>query len=270
MFKSELILLIFISFSISCNSSKNQTNNMTTNHSKYLIEKTLFWNQYIDIIKTTEEEAQKALLQYERKQLTQDGTLNFLADENLDKHRQLTDYLKDSLGIINDFKLNDSPYILADFKMPNTLTINQTEKIVEITGKQIYKLHKIKESEYGKYCIILGENYGFEDLQSTRIYQTLDEAKRDLTKQLVIQIAHYRPKFVDIDETHSKTAKFIEFKNEFEYFYFYDGYLIFQPLKETMTNLETMNSTELINIQKEIDKIIQYSKKEDVYRIEEI
>ena len=243
---------------------------MTTNHSKYLIEKTLFWNQYVDVIETTEEEAQKAILQYERKQLTQDGTLNFLADENLDKHRQLTDYLRDSLGIINDFKLNDSPFILADFKMPNTLTIAETEKIVEITEKQIYKLHKIEESEYGKYCIIFSEKYGFEDLKFTRIYQTLDEAKKELTKQLVIQIAHYRPKFVDVEETHSKTQKFKEFKNEFEYFYFYDGYLIFQPIKETLTNLEKMNSTELINIKREIDKIIQYSKKEDVYRIEEI
>ena len=266
----KLMLLLLTVLMYSCNSIKNEFKHMEPNQFKYLIEKTLYWNHYIELISTSEDEATKTLLQYEKELLKQDGTLNFLADENLDKHRELTNYLKDSLNIKNEFKLNDSPYILADFKMPNTLSLDQTREIIEIAGKQIYKLHKLKKAEDGYYCILFSEDYGFENFQNAKIYQTLEEAQSNLTKLLTIQIAHNRPKFVDVDEMHSKSTEFKQFKSEINYFYFYDGYLIFQPKKETIENLEQMSKEELMEVQLEIDKIIRYSNSENVYQIQQI
>lgn len=174
------------------------------------------------------------------------------------------------MQVDNEFRLNDAPYILTDFQMPKNLSLTDTKNILKITGKGIYKLHKVEKSDYNKFCIILSEDYGFEGLNYLKVYETITEAREALTKMLTEQIAYYRPKFVDIEESHSKTKEFIEFKNQFKYFYFYEGYLIFQSKKETLEKIRTMSENELFNTQKEIEKIIKYSGKSDVYKIEKI
>ena len=261
----SLLLLLTV-----CNSAYSQLQDNSQKMIKYIVEKTLYWNQYVDVIETTEDKEVELLLQYERKELLNQGTLNFLANENLDKHYQLTEYLRDSMQINNEFKLNDAPYILADFQMPNNLSLIDTENILKITGKRIYRLHKVEKSDYGKFCIILSEDYGFEGLNYLKMYENITETKKAVTKILTEQIAYYRPKFVDIEESHSKSKDFIDFKSQFKYFYFYEGYLIFQPLKETLEKIGTMSENELYSILNEINEIIKYSGNSDVYKIEKI
>lgn len=91
-FKYKILSLLLLS--TVCNLANSQLNDNSQKMNKYILEKTLYWNQYVDVFETTEDKAVEILLQYEQKQSLNQGTLNFLADENLDKHFQLTEYLR--------------------------------------------------------------------------------------------------------------------------------------------------------------------------------
>ena len=236
---------------------------------KFIIFKGLYWNHPIELLQVNHEEAEQKRLEHERKMLAKPGTLNFLANENIFKHKELVNYLEKKLDENIEFRLNNEPYILADYELKNTLTIENVKDILGISGFGVYNLVEVKEEFKGSYLLLLSEDYGFEneyDKIESYIFSDNIEAEIGVTKYLINQISNHSASFARIREAESKTSKFKAFIDGLQFFDFYEGYSIIQPKKELMKINELNDKEEIKNIKSEIDLILDYTNSK-VYKV---
>lgn len=268
----KLLPLIFLLLVLGCN-TKKQTVNMNENREeKYAIYKGLYWNHPVSVCECNREEIANKHLILERKMLQKPGTLNFLANENILKHKELVSYLKNNLAEEIDFKLNGEPFILADYELRNTLSNKNVKDILDITGFGVYKIIKLDKAYAGKYILVISEDYSFENESGNLenyIFSNQFEAEVGLTKYLINQLSNHSASFAKIKEDESKTVRFKTFIDGLNYFDFFDGYLIIQPIKELIQNLGSFSDAELMKVKLELDSILNYTNS-DVYNIIEI
>lgn len=229
---------------------------------KYVIFKGLYWNHPISYEKSQMEEITLIHIEMEKKMLQKAGTLNFLANENILKHKELVTYLEDNLGELIEFRLNEEPFILADYELRKPISDQNVKDILNISGVGIYQVIKLNDEFDGKYIAIISENCGFESESGNFknfIFSNQIEAEIGLTKYIFHQISNLYTNFTRIKESESKTTQFKLFIEGLEYFEFYEGYLVIQPKKEISHKFELYNSDEILKVKYEIDFILSYT-----------
>lgn len=233
-----------------------------SNKTKYLIYKGLYWNHPTDFEVGTLEQIQAKHIEKERKMMQKPGTLNFLANENTFKHKELVTFLENNLGEKIDFRLNDEPFILSNYELKKTLTIQNAQDILKISGFGIYKIIELTKEFEGKYLVIISEDYGFTSESGNfekYIFSNQVEAEIGVAKYVFHQISNLHANFVRIKEDESKTSQFKSFINGLEFFEFFEGYSVIQPKKGVIPKIDLYNTDEIIKIKFEIDEILKYT-----------
>ena len=241
-------------------------------NSKYIIYKDLYWNYPTNFENCSLDEISLSHIEKEKAMLQKAATLNFLANENLIKHKELVAYLEQNLGKSIDFKLNGEPYILADFQLRNPINNQNVKDILEIAEFGVYKVIELNKEYNGSYIALFSEEHGFEsesgDFENF-IYLTQTEAKIGVTKYIFHQMTNLHTNFSRIKEDKSKSSDFKSFIDDLKFFEFDEGYLLIQPKQETIKNIEFFNQEEILKVKSEIDTILNYTNS-DAYIIQQI
>lgn len=268
----EVFIVTLLLILIGCGATKNVDNvpeQQTDIELKYILYKGLYWNHPVELIEGDSLVANRVQLAYEKGMMEKAGTLNVLANEDLNTHGKIVHYLDEELGEKIDFQLNGRPYILADYEAPDSLTTENVRDILKITGFGIYQLKKVERDLDSKFVILLSEEMDFSSESGkveNYIFETIQEAETMLTKYLVNQIRDHSANFVRMSFQDSKSPTFIEFMKGLSYFEYFSDYSIIQPTKDVMDNLHSYDSAVLKEIKDDIDQILEY-KNRSAYQI---